>query len=194
MKKIFALFLTSSILAGSALLSSANSATAALFNQCPAVAGLTGCSFLITQNADGSLSTALDLSQPGYGGEDQLVGVLNNSAKPLLSLNLTANNLFGFDGDGPYPVTALAPTGYEGPNVSFTYNPANPDTGTVNFLNAGLSQGQSAYFGLEELASINTTVAPGGRTAVPEPFTVIGTLIGGTAAFRMRKKLKAIAN
>ena len=26
---------------------------------------------------------------------------------------------------------------------------------------------------------------------VPEPFTVIGTLIGGTAAFRMRKKLKA---
>ena len=28
-------------------------------------------------------------------------------------------------------------------------------------------------------------------TAVPEPFTVIGTLIGGTAAFRMRKKLKA---
>ena len=28
-------------------------------------------------------------------------------------------------------------------------------------------------------------------TAVPEPFTVIGSIIGGTAAFRMRKKLKA---
>jgi hypothetical protein len=28
-------------------------------------------------------------------------------------------------------------------------------------------------------------------TAVPEPFTIIGTLIGGTAAVRMRKKLKA---
>jgi hypothetical protein len=27
-------------------------------------------------------------------------------------------------------------------------------------------------------------------TSVPEPFTVIGTLVGGTAAFRMRKKLK----
>ncbi|MCY7337684.1 MAG: PEP-CTERM sorting domain-containing protein [Chamaesiphon sp.] len=26
-------------------------------------------------------------------------------------------------------------------------------------------------------------------TAVPEPFTIIGTIIGGTAAFRMRKKL-----
>ena len=30
-------------------------------------------------------------------------------------------------------------------------------------------------------------------TAVPEPFTIIGTLIGGTTALRMRKKLKAIA-
>ena len=28
-------------------------------------------------------------------------------------------------------------------------------------------------------------------TAVPEPFTIIGTLIGGTAAVRMRKKLQA---
>jgi hypothetical protein len=31
----------------------------------------------------------------------------------------------------------------------------------------------------------------GATTAVPEPFTIIGTLIGGTAAVRMRKKLKA---
>jgi hypothetical protein len=28
-------------------------------------------------------------------------------------------------------------------------------------------------------------------TAVPEPFTIIGTIIGGTAAVRMRKKLKS---
>ena len=31
-------------------------------------------------------------------------------------------------------------------------------------------------------------------TSVPEPLTIIGTLIGGTAAFRMRKKLKAIGS
>ena len=30
-------------------------------------------------------------------------------------------------------------------------------------------------------------------TAVPEPFTIIGTLVGGTAAIRTRKKLKAAA-
>jgi hypothetical protein len=37
-------------------------------------------------------------------------------------------------------------------------------------------------------ASFATT---GPVAAVPEPFTIIGTLIGGTAAFRLRKKLKS---
>ncbi|WP_396134336.1 PEP-CTERM sorting domain-containing protein [Chamaesiphon sp. VAR_48_metabat_135_sub] len=27
-------------------------------------------------------------------------------------------------------------------------------------------------------------------TSVPEPFTIIGTIVGGSAALRMRKKLK----
>ena len=30
-------------------------------------------------------------------------------------------------------------------------------------------------------------------TAVPEPFTIVGTLVGGTAALRMKKKLKSTA-
>ena len=37
-------------------------------------------------------------------------------------------------------------------------------------------------------ASLATT---GPAAAVPEPFTMIGTLIGGTAALRLRKKLKS---
>jgi hypothetical protein len=37
---------------------------------------------------------------------------------------------------------------------------------------------------------INSTAS----TAVPEPFTIIGTLIGGTAALRMKKKLKPITS
>jgi hypothetical protein len=32
---------------------------------------------------------------------------------------------------------------------------------------------------------------PGSATAVPEPFTIVGTLLGGTAAMRMRKKVLA---
>ena len=37
---------------------------------------------------------------------------------------------------------------------------------------------------------INSTAS----TAVPEPFTIIGTIIGGTAALRLKKKLKVIAS
>jgi hypothetical protein len=35
--------------------------------------------------------------------------------------------------------------------------------------------------------------APGTPAAVPEPFTIIGSIIGGTSAFRMKKKLAAAA-
>jgi hypothetical protein len=38
----------------------------------------------------------------------------------------------------------------------------------------------------------NTPTTP--TTSVPEPFTIIGTLVGGTAALRMRKKLRANSN
>ncbi|WP_309744280.1 PEP-CTERM sorting domain-containing protein [Chamaesiphon sp. OTE_20_metabat_361] len=34
-------------------------------------------------------------------------------------------------------------------------------------------------------------ITPPGVTAVPEPFTIVGTLIGATAAYRTRKRLKA---
>ncbi|WP_373542113.1 choice-of-anchor L domain-containing protein [Chamaesiphon sp.] len=41
-------------------------------------------------------------------------------------------------------------------------------------------------------AATNPTLPPtGSPTDVPEPFTIVGTLIGGTAALRMRKKLKS---
>ncbi len=50
---------------------------------------------------------------------------------------------------------------------------------------------------VEVIGLDNLTVATLGQlkvattaTAVPEPFTIIGTLIGGTAAFRLKKKLK----
>lgn len=57
----------------------------------------------------------------------------------------------------------------------------------TNSLNSGVP-GSSIFN-----ARNGTVVVPPLTTSVPEPFTIIGTLIGGTAAFRMRKKLKAIA-
>ncbi|WP_309736460.1 PEP-CTERM sorting domain-containing protein [Chamaesiphon sp. OTE_75_metabat_556] len=47
----------------------------------------------------------------------------------------------------------------------------------------------SSQSGLTSIATIT-----GGSQAVPEPFTIIGTAVGGTAALRMRKKLKNSSN
>lgn len=46
------------------------------------------------------------------------------------------------------------------------------------------------FFGFDNL-TVGTLSQVTPATAVPEPFTIIGTLIGGTAALRMRKKLKS---
>ncbi len=85
-----------------------------------------------------------------------------------------------------------------GSHSNFTYqgNAATFTNGTdVTALNV-----TSFNFDVDNLAASNpantspngsyslvTTVAP--TTAVPEPFTIVGTIIGGTAAFRMRKKV-----
>jgi hypothetical protein len=45
-------------------------------------------------------------------------------------------------------------------------------------------------FGIDNL-TVATLAQLNSSTAVPEPFTIIGTLVGGTAAWRMRKKLKS---
>jgi hypothetical protein len=46
-------------------------------------------------------------------------------------------------------------------------------------------------FGGAPTVTISNFSAPEASTSVPEPFTIIGTLVGSTAAVRMRKKLKS---
>ncbi|WP_310482153.1 PEP-CTERM sorting domain-containing protein [Chamaesiphon sp. VAR_48_metabat_403] len=72
------------------------------------------------------------------------------------------------------------------------------DSTVVNFT--------SFSFEVDNIDNTNLTLNPSpngsfsvvatvpGATTVPEPFTIIGTLLGGTAAMRMRKKLAAAAN
>jgi hypothetical protein len=66
-----------------------------------------------------------------------------------------------------------------------TLNIANPNNGTLSFLST-----TPGFYGI----IIDNIVLNSSPTSVPEPFTVIGTLIGGTAAFHMRKKLKATSD
>ena len=80
---------------------------------------------------------------------------------------------------------ALGETGIE--LYSFGQSDGNGATGTP----------QTYIFGFKGVGGTAVVPNPGGgggagaATDVPEPFTVIGSIIGGTAAFRMRKKLKS---
>lgn len=85
-----------------------------------------------------------------------------------------------------------------GPDYSLAFDPSSGNLftggGTTTILQVApdgsvstLASGGGLY-DFRTLA-IAPTAAP--SSAVPEPFTIIGTLIGGTAALRMRKKLRA---
>jgi hypothetical protein len=77
------------------------------------------------------------------------------------------------------------------PPVSSIINFFNDDAVTSVETSSGLISRISIYDGALSAADASILTGGTGATAVPEPFTVVGTLIGGTAALRMRKKLKA---
>jgi hypothetical protein len=61
---------------------------------------------------------------------------------------------------------------------------------TFTSVTFGNTNGGNDFFGFDNL-TVGNLAQVQSPTAVPEPFTIIGTLVGGTAALRMRKKLKA---
>lgn len=152
--------LSGALLAGPAF---AGTSTTPPFNECPAVGGDTSCGILLIIEPDGTVTALADPSQHPYdGADDTLVGVLNTSSVTVSSLPLSSALTpppFAFDGDGicAASITPKAPgcpfstttTGYEGPDNTFTFTPAHPDHGTVNFIHGGLTPGSSTFFGLE---------------------------------------------
>jgi hypothetical protein len=146
------------------------------FTQCPALGVDTSCGTLIVINADGSLTIVSDLSQrPIDGGDDTLLGVVNNSAAavPNLRLSSTTLKIFGFEGDGicAYRFTgngycATRPrgsTGYEGPDIVFSNISGDQKSGTLNFTepDGGLPAGAATYFSLENaVQASNIVVVP----------------------------------
>ena len=52
----------------------------------------TGCNVLITFGAGGSITTTFPNAAPSYdsGGDDNLIGILNNSGAPITSITLTS--------------------------------------------------------------------------------------------------------
>jgi hypothetical protein len=150
------------------------------------VGSATGCGALITVfTVDGTgnatafiVTTVSGTGNPYDGTEDTLVGVQNNSGAALKSIHLSASDttfggIFGFDGDGPcqyaasnnentgdcYPnpvIPGYTPSGYEGPDNTFTIDPGTScgedsicfTSGTVNFTTP-IPNGGSTWFALE---------------------------------------------
>jgi RHS repeat-associated protein len=149
----------------------ANTTTAATsppFTECPAVGADSSCGLLVVITDSGS-SVLGDPSQGPYDSvEDTLIGVVNNSSKPVGALALTSStDLFGFDGDGicVYGAGSCGPSGYEGPNTSFSDISPDYTSGVVSFP-AGLAVGASTYFSLEEALSTSNVVTGTGQSAV----------------------------
>jgi hypothetical protein len=155
----------------------------------------TNCHELITFGAGGSITTTTNAGQGPYDGvEDTLFGVTNNTGAALKSFNINCGNgCFGFDGDGIDGYAGASgngsdASGYGGPLAFFTNIGAGFNSGTVNFIGAGLADGASTYFSLEE----DTTLSAAQITPVPEPVTLslFGAGLAGAAFLRRRKAAK----
>jgi Ca2+-binding RTX toxin-like protein len=149
----------------------------------------TSCAILIVINSDGSKSVLVDASQGPYDGSDDTLAALQNdssSAVSSIDLSSSTQDIFGFEGDGICTVTPqpsgcpFGPTGYEGPNNSYSNISSDAHSGRVNFTTA-VPPGGSAYFGLEETltASDISVGALNGGTVAQNPYKPYGPYAQG---------------
>jgi hypothetical protein len=169
----------------------------------------TDCGYILTINANGSITgAAVPGANPYDGSDDALVGVINNMSTSFtgaISLSGSGNGggIFGFDGDGictfVYSGNASTlsycsfsqkngndPADYQGPINTFSNINFAQTSGDVDIT--GLAAGASTFFSLEgSPASLSI------NTQVPEPVTLslFGAGIAGATFLRRRKAVKA---
>jgi hypothetical protein len=158
-----------------------------------------GPEFIITANADGSFTTAVNSvysTDPGpYDSvEDTYFGVVNNTTHALLSIGVSAPGAFGFEGDGIDTFTSFTSstgdtTGYGGPDATFAS--LDGSTGTVFFGPNGIgANGGTDVFSLEEAIALNTLVVTSG---VPEPSTWAMMILGFVGLGFMARRRRGVA-
>ena len=162
------------------------------------------CNVLIVFNANGSITTTNPNGNGFYdaGGDDNVVGIINNTGGALTSINLSSAtfDIFGFDQDGicGYPTSAFVSPGPScgasgGSTATNNYLPPGvTDTttsnfaGTIFFGNGGIgANGGTGFFSLEGPVADNLVVTAG--TPEPGSLLLMGTGIAGFAGLLRRK-------
>ncbi len=105
-----------------------------------------------------------------FSGRDVNVAETDPSGSTILYFQNTSSVTFQFEA-----------------NTRTSTSAANPVFSAIDGDLSLIGQNTSAGFN----TYVSTVAAATPATAVPEPFTIIGTLVGGSAAMRMRKKLKS---
>lgn len=173
---------------------------------CPTTASTNSdCSYILTIGAGGTVTgSPVAGANPYDGSDDSLVGVVNNSGSTYMgSISLSGSGngggLFAFDGDGICAYTqasycSTAPTGYEGPGVTFSGITAGGTSGMVDF--SGIAAGGTAFFSLESSpASINGGGGPViNQTPEPSSIFLLGTGALSVAAGLRRKLMSKLTS
>jgi hypothetical protein len=102
------------------------------------------------------------------------------------NVNLGSNSAYYVDNS-----PGSADIQYDGFTTVLTASALGLSAGTHTIEIAIADVGDSNYDSAVFLQAGTFSSTPTPTTQVPEPFTIIGTLVGGTAALRMRKKLKS---
>jgi hypothetical protein len=163
-----------------------------------------GCNILITFSAGGSINTTFPNTAISYdvGADDNLVGVINNTAMSLTSFSLTGHSVldsggtpsatFGFEDDGACDSTwafldgnpcGTATSGYLPQGVSVTNISADKLTAMLNFVGGIAPNGGTAWFSLEGPADKNLLV-----NNLPEPGTFAALGLGLACITLVKKR------